>query len=767
MINPFLAKTKPVQTIVQHTEDLYQEFMRLRSTYPNIEHLDWTILEIACLYHDLGKMNAKMQNKLLNRLKEQKKLYDDLPEQLEDKLPEIEEIPHGYLSPAFLPKEDLKKIYNDDELRILYQSIYFHHSRKKLDNHEDVKRVIKEELTQYINEFKYSRINDLEKLYPSYTKYINRRIPDEDDTEEIFYQYVMTKGLLNKIDYAASGGIKIEEKNEDLFEKTLDYLRSGGFKPNELQEYMINNQDKNNVIIASTGIGKTEAALFWIGNNKGFFTLPLRVSINAIYDRVISKIKFNKEKTGLLHSETSSEYLKRNNYELDIEYFDKTKQLSLPLTVCTLDQLVDFIFKYEGFELKLATLGYSKLIIDEIQMYSPELVAFLIVALKYITKAGGKFSIVTATLPPIFIDFMNRLNIEFVKPEPFLKKINGKVQLRHKIKILEEDINISHIIKNYKGKKVLVIVNTVKQAQRLYDDLKNEFKNNNENVKINLFHSRFIKKDRTKKEAEILNMGQLNNNDSGIWITTQVVEASLDIDFDVLYTELSDISGLLQRMGRVYRNRDLKVDDINKKEDYTNIYVYLGKENLPSGVGYGDNSIIDKDIFDYSKAAIINYDGEKLDEEKKMELVENVYSIKNLEGKDYYNKIWETIKYVIDIKEYEFEKKEINLRQIDNETIIPKGVYDENKDLITKNITIINESENYNQKLIANNEIKELTMSIPGYQFKEAHKKGYVENMIKVDKYNQIPIVNYDYSAEKGLIKPKMVKGFDKEQQFL
>ena len=37
---------------------------------------------------------------------------------------------------------------------------------------------------------------------------------------------------------------------------------------------------------------------------------------------------------------------------------DATKQLSYPLTICTLDQLIDFIFKYEGFELKLATLSY-------------------------------------------------------------------------------------------------------------------------------------------------------------------------------------------------------------------------------------------------------------------------------------------------------------------------------------------------------------------------------------------------------------------------
>lgn len=762
MGNPFLAKTKDKETIIQHTENLYKNFKILKEMYPKMKNLDWNILELACLYHDLGKMNTKFQNKLIKKLKEKEDNFN--LKELKDDLSDIEEIPHGYLSPAFLPKDELKNKYSDDEMRILYQSIYFHHSREKLDNHDDLKRTVKEDLINYIDDFIFDKIDKIEKLNSSFIRYIKRRIPDPDnDTKEIIHKYIMTKGLLNKIDYAASGGVDVEVENKDLFDKTFNFLKQGGYKPNKLQEYMIEYQDENNVIIASTGIGKTEASLFWIGNNKGFFTLPLRVSINAIYDRVVKKIKFEKESTGLLHSETSAEYLKRNNNELDIEYYDKTKQLSLPLTVCTLDQLVDFIFKYEGYELKLATLSYSKLIIDEIQMYSPELVAFLIAALKYITEMGGKFSIVTATLPPIFLDLMKNEGIEFKQPDPFYKEVNGKVQLRHKLKVLEEDINVNHIKENYKDKKVLVIVNTVKTAQQLYKDLKEEL---NKEVNINLFHSKFIKKDRTEKESMILEMGELENKETGIWITTQVVEASLDIDFDILYTELSDISGLLQRMGRVYRNRDLK-------EDYTNIYVYVGKEKLPSGIGSGDKSIIDKDIFDLSKEALLNYVGEKLqekeiDEKKKMELVEMVYSKKNLEGKNYYNKIKDTIKNVVDIKEYEFKKKEINLRNIENETVMPKSVYKENRDIIYQSLNVIKETSDYNKKLLAKNSIKELTMSIPKYQYDEAYKKGYIEGeVVELDKYNKIPIISYPYDFERGLARPEKVEEFNEDLQFM
>ena len=147
---------------------------------------------------------------------------------------------------------------------------------------------------------------------------------------------------------------------------------------NALQKFMSNNRNKNIVVVAQTGYGKTEAGLLWIGNNKGFFTLPLRVAINSIFSRVKNQIIIEKteNRIGLLHSDFREMYMEdtknkeKNNLEkLDNDglfmYMDKTKQLSLPLTVCTIDQLFDFVFRAPGFELKVATLSYSKVVIDE------------------------------------------------------------------------------------------------------------------------------------------------------------------------------------------------------------------------------------------------------------------------------------------------------------------------------------------------------------------------------------------------------------------
>lgn len=68
---------------------------------------------------------------------------------------------------------------------------------------------------------------------------------------------------------------------------------------------------------------------------------------------------------------------------------------------------------------------------------------------------------------------------------------------------------------------------------------------------MNLLHSRYIRRDRAYLEDQIMKFS--GSEETGIWITTQIVEASLDIDFDVLFTEMCTADSLLQRMGRCNR----------------------------------------------------------------------------------------------------------------------------------------------------------------------------------------------------------------------
>lgn len=325
-------------------------------------------------------------------------------------------------------------------------------------------------------------------------------------------------------------------------------------------------------------------------------------------------------------------------------YYARTRQLSLPLTVCTLDQLFDFVFLYWGFERKLATLAYAKIIIDEVQMYSPELMAYLILGLRYITGMGGRFAILTATLPAFFIDLLREEKIPFAPRRTFT---DGRI--RHSLKVIAKAISGEDIVelsRQYPGKKILVICNTVKSAVNLYRQLRwdqdlQEVKLVDVNGKegdpsedrdgereasgVNLLHSCFIKRDRREKERLILKMGEKDSNQSGIWIATQIVEASLDIDFDLLFTELSDLNGLFQRMGRCYRKRELKGTPYN-------CFVFTGGSKPCSGVGV----FIDQEIHRLSQAALAETDG-ILREAQKVEMIEKLYTKENLP--EYYEHI--------------------------------------------------------------------------------------------------------------------------------
>ena len=99
------------------------------------------------------------------------------------------------------------------------------------------------------------------------------------------------------------------------------------------------------------------------------------------------------------------------------------------------------------------------------------------------------------------------------------------------------------------NKKVLVVANTIDESIRLYKILKSRYSDKN---KV-LLHSRFKRKNRNYKETLLFDKSFLANG--CIVVSTQVVEVSLDIDFDVLFTYCCPLDSLLQRMGRINRRR--------------------------------------------------------------------------------------------------------------------------------------------------------------------------------------------------------------------
>ncbi|ECX6968665.1 CRISPR-associated helicase Cas3' [Listeria monocytogenes] len=723
----YLAKSKPAETIQEHTDKLLLNYRLIKELYPKIE-VDWYLLELVCLLHDLGKMNVLFQKKMI---------CGGRPSG---------EIQHGFLSVAFVPIKKLKALgYSKKDIKLVHTAIALHHERKGRTDVEQWKLEI-QKLREQWNDFSYEKLQDnaeyKEKISLDYF-YPGSRIFEGNSSAdaETFKKYVLLKGLLNRIDFAASGGIDVELENDFLMD-SMD-VQLAHFKAenpeadwNALQKYMMQHQNENIVVIAETGMGKTEAGLLWLGNNKGFFTLPLRAAINAIYERITKNIVTTNqaERVGLLHSETYSQYLlHEGNAEMDIdEYYTRTRQMSLPITICTLDQLFDFVFRYAGFEHKLATLSYSKVIIDEIQMYSPDLLAYLILGLSYIDKFGGKFCIMTATLPGIVTDLLLENGVNFVQPEE--KFVSSRI--RHSMEMVHTEVESEFIKPFFNNNRILVICNTINKAKKIYLELKEHF----QGEEIHLIHSQFIKKDRSAKEDAIFKDGQKDSTKKCIWVATQVVEASLDIDFDLLFTELSDVNGLFQRMGRCYRNRRLDVD--------TNVYVFDGGAKVCSGVGI--DNFIDKLIFENSKT-ILNEHAGVLTEEKKMELVEQVYSTEALSGSKFYKELIRTINYVKAFESYLMNKADVRrrFRNINSVSVIPEEVWQDNAEEINSYFVTLRKTSkeiSTKEKMIARTNLAEFMVSVPDYLY----KKG--ESVVReINRYESVIEFKCGYSSDVGV----------------
>lgn len=684
MENIYLAKSNKEKSIKEHTEDLLRQYRILKAIYPHIlNEKEWEILELAIKYHDIGKINSKFQNKLYRVLGK-----EEIPEEYKG-----EEIPHNFLSPFFINGKFYKEKYEEKYVNILMSAVYYHHDRKLPDYGAEEVEEIKEDLTKQIENFGDFYGLNLSKIENNFRRYIIKTKDEMLKSKE----YIMIKGLLNKLDYVASlnkEGVNVEETKEDgktVSDKVEDIIKEkyeGNYR--EVQSYMKSRKDENIIVISPCGSGKTEAALLWAGESKSFYTLPLKVSINAIYERIKEKIKFNQ--TLLLHSDAFSYYLE-NEGDSEINAYDRARRLSSPLIITTVDQLFRIVFKYNGYEEILSTLSYSKVVIDEIQMYSAELIAYILIGLKMITEIGGKFAIMTATFPDVLYNFLDDLKIKYVRQEIVFKP---NIEKRHKIKVLEnQDFNIKKIKEDAKNKKVLIIVNTIKKAQQLYEELKNE--------NTHLLHAHYLKKDRKMLEDSILEFtDREKNKENGIWISTQIVEASLDIDFDVLYTEMTSIDSLFQRMGRVYRSREYL-------GDIPNVYVLDNRNGVPY--------VIDEEIYDFSLNAIKDYEG-YLYEQDKQKIMKKVFDLsenKELIFSKYYNKIKDTIRRVNDIKPYSIEKCKVSelFRNINSVQLIPDDIYEElnNNGTIDEWKKILKNGTNA-EKVEVKNRINEYSISV-------------------------------------------------------
>ena len=328
-------------------------------------------------------------------------------------------------------------------------------------------------------------------------------------------------------------------------------------------------------LFAPCGRGKTDASLLWAFSvakkykkNKIVFALPTQVTCNAMYERL--KIEFGEENVALYHGKSLTQNLikkekdnKKDGLEtentVDIEEIIsenfKGKVFFKPITVTTIDHIIlSFIHGFSQSDFSLGNLFNSCVIFDEIHYYDRVTMGHLFKLFPLMDSFQIPHFLMSGTLPTFltekFISYDVIIDEEGLKYKPFKLKIHDKMLVwRDSESWMINQRIIEDIVKNYRQEiSQFVILNTVERAKQFYKEIKKK-------IPAILYHSQFTYNDRVSKEDKILTMEdkRKKSKKAYVLIATQVIEVSLDISADILYSELAPADALGQRAGRLNR----------------------------------------------------------------------------------------------------------------------------------------------------------------------------------------------------------------------
>ena len=385
-----------------------------------------------------------------------------------------------------------------------------------------------------------------------------------------------------------------------------------GFLPNEVQQAMleaVNNAQEPGIFIleAQMGVGKTEAALAAAevlaqrcGEGGIFFGLPTQATANGIFGRLLDWAQ--KQSDGLEHSirlahgmaQLNTDYLKLQQEPVPVEddaddpeervmvhqWFQGSKQALLAnFVIGTVDQLLMAALQQKHVMLRHLGLAGKVVIVDECHAYDAYMNRYLDRALEWLGWYRVPVILLSATLPA-------RRRAELIEayqqkrrpgPDapwktscgyPLLTWTDG-AQVQQKtipldtaarnvqtVRLTTEELPDFLSQKMQAGGCAGVIVNTVRKAQEVAQRLRQVLPEK----EVQVFHAQFLMPDRAAREQELMRrIGKRSTaaeRDGLIVVGTQVLEQSLDVDFDVMVTELCPMDLLLQRIGRLQRHPD-------------------------------------------------------------------------------------------------------------------------------------------------------------------------------------------------------------------
>lgn len=391
-----------------------------------------------------------------------------------------------------------------------------------------------------------------------------------------------------------------------------------------------------------TGSGKTEAALLLAGRlmsaGRGsglFMALPTMATSNAMYERMtkVYRLLFADGATPSLVLSHAARHLSATfmasvvglgkNVAGDETISgqcsawladNRKKALLADVGVGTIDQALLAVLPVRYQSLRLFGLAGHILIIDEVHAYDPYMNKLLQNLLAFHAALGGSAILLSATLPrhtrqellAAFARGCEEQNTPQADSSdyPLVTAYSRNAGLTETaieatpqrrcsvaVRLISEQNEVEHLIVEAarQGKCVCWIRNTVHDALAGYECLKELIGDD----KLLLFHARFAMGDRLEIENTVVETfgrrsGERQRN-GRVLIATQVVEQSLDLDFDLLVSDLAPMDLLIQRAGRLHRHpRDEKGNPLSEGPDRRDLPEMIIHGPLPDENVTGD-----------------------------------------------------------------------------------------------------------------------------------------------------------------------------------
>jgi len=387
----------------------------------------------------------------------------------------------------------------------------------------------------------------------------------------------------------------INHLREKFYEEIINYSEK------EL-EYALNNKKHIYAITGPTGIGKTLAVLKFVELMKNkikkrynyipqvLYFLPFtsiidqnHKKIEEIFRLLIDDYEINKHRYLIKHH-----HLSELSYTKEGKEVENEKALLLveaweaKMIISTFYQFFHTIFGYSNSMLiKFNKIVNSIIILDEVQCFPPEywiiLQRYLITLQKFFNT---KIILLTATQPAIF----NENEIEWVIKEPekyFSEPALNRIDFYFNLKNERLENRINSLLEDFftsKKSSLMFVVNTIKESlnvanitKNYIENLSNKKNNTYSQTKLIYLSTNIIPKERKERIEQIKKFQRNKGNSKLIIITTQLIEAGVDIDIDIVIRDFGPMDCIIQVAGRCNRNK-------NQQKGIYKVYKFINLE---------------------------------------------------------------------------------------------------------------------------------------------------------------------------------------------